>query len=327
MLAFSRKQVTTTTFIDLREFLSDINHILRDLLGPGIDLSINTGLRPLYLEMDRNQLQQVIVNLAVNARDAMPNGGSILLEAFDTQVVEDSQLSSGWYVCLSLTDTGHGMERHLQPTIFEPFFTTKGRRRTGLGLSTVYGIVKQAKGEIRVQSEPGQGTVFTIFLPLAAKPIVQQQVQTTPEVTEGHERILLVDDEEILRLSMQEFLEYNGYTVVAARDGNQALDILSKENERVQLIVTDLTMPGISGTDLARKAWEKNPGLAVIFISGHMDGASHEFVSTHHAGTDYIEKPLPLPDLAVKIRHLLDMCGESAPERGLQNGSQNATAR
>jgi two-component system cell cycle sensor histidine kinase/response regulator CckA len=306
LLAFSRKQVTATTVIDLKELLKDLSNMLLHLLGPQITVSINTASRPLYLEADRNQLEQVIVNLAVNARDAMPNGGALRLEAFDTQLVDDSRLPPGAYVCLSVADTGHGIEKHLQNKIFEPFFSTKGERGTGLGLATVYGIVKQAKGEVRVQSEPGQGTTFTLLLPLSVMLATEVESEAVPMVSRGHEHILLVDDEEALRLSMQEYLEATGYTVVPARNGGEALDILSKENRSIQMMVTDLTMPGVSGADLARKVWESNPAFAVLFISGYMDDAAHEFLSARPARTDYIEKPFPLTELGRKVRALLD---------------------
>lgn len=312
LLAFSRQRVTTITVIDLKGLLTDLSSMLRHLLGPKIAVSINTSTQPLYLEADPSQLEQVIVNLAVNARDAMPDGGSLRLEAFATQVTDDSRLIPGWYVCLSISDTGHGIEENLQHKIFEPFFTTKGESGTGLGLATVYGIVKQSKGEIRVQSEPGQGATFTILLPLSVKPLSQTKIGALAEVSHGNERILLVDDEEALRLSMKEYLEARGYSVLAARNGNEALEILRREDD-IQLIVTDLMMPGISGDDLARTIWKKDPGFAILFISGYMDSSAHEFVSARPAGMDYLEKPFPLAELAGKVRSLLDASRKCNP--------------
>jgi two-component system cell cycle sensor histidine kinase/response regulator CckA len=312
LLAFSRQRVTASTVIDLKGLLTDLSSMLRHLLGPRIAVSIHTGSQPLYLEADPSQLEQIIVNLVVNARDAMPEGGSLRIEAFATHIVDVSRLPPGWYVCLSISDTGHGIEKHLQPKIFEPFFSTKGESGTGLGLATVYGIVKQAKGEVRVQSEPGQGATFTVLLPLSVKPATQPQMGTLPEAIYGSERILLVDDEEALRSSVKEYLEARGYSVLAARNGNEALEILDREND-VQLIVTDLMMPGLSGDDLARKVWEKNPGFAILFISGYMDSSAHEFVSARPAGMDYLEKPFPLAELAAKVRSLLDASRKCAP--------------
>lgn len=305
LLAFSRQRVTNTTVIDLKGLLADLSSMLRHLLGPQIAVSIHTGSQPLYLEADSSQLEQVIVNLVVNARDAMPNGGSLRIEAFATEVADDSRLAPGWYVCLSISDTGNGIEKHVQHKIFEPFFSTKGESGTGLGLSTVYGIVKQAKGEVRVQSEPGRGATFTVLLPLSLRPLTETKIGNLPEIACGTEHILLVDDEEALRLSMQEYLEAKGYSVVSARSGNEALEILRKD-ENIQLIVTDLMMPGISGDELARQVWEKNPGFAILFISGYMDSSAHEFVSARPAGMDYLEKPFPLAELARKVRLLLD---------------------
>ncbi len=310
LLAFSRKQVIPTTVVDLRELLGDISNMLRHLLGSHIMVSIDIGARPLLVEADRNQLEQVIVNLAVNARDAMPQGGSLSLKASTAEVTDKGGLAPGWYIALAVSDTGHGIEKHLQQKIFEPFFSTKGEHGTGLGLATVYGIVKQAKGEIRLQSELGVGTTFTVLLPIStmtAGEMNQAKKEVLPATARGHERLLLVDDEEALRVSMQEYLEAEGYTVLCARNGGEALDILSKDNRTIQMIVTDLTMPGVSGSDLACKAWERNPGLPVIFVSGYMDDATHEFMTTRTAGTDYIQKPFPLSELVIKVRSLLDL--------------------
>ena len=318
LLAFSRKQVLPAVTVDVNAVVSDLSNMLQHLLGPGITISISTGTRPIYVAIDRSQLEQVLMNLIVNARDAMPHGGSVQLEVVDTKISEPGTLPAGRYVRLSVTDSGQGIAKELQQKIFEPFFSTKGEQGTGLGLATVYGIVKQAKGEIRVESEPGHGARFTVLLPVAAVPAVQPlQARPEAEVAGGHERILLVDDEEALRLSMQEYLEAKGYSVTIARNGGEAMEIFAG-HDHVEMLVTDLTMPGVSGADLARKVWETNPGFPVLFISGHMDRDAHEFVSMRHSGSDCIQKPFPLTELAVRVRSLLDGVPKRRPEAFLE---------
>ena len=316
LLAFSRRQVMQPKVISLNALIPDIEKMLRRLIGE--DILFATVLHPRVgnVRADPGQLEQVIVNLAVNARDAMPapNGGRLTIE---TRNVELDQLyaadhpgvTPGRYVMLAVTDTGVGMDEETKSRIFEPFFTTKARGKgSGLGLATVYGIVRQTGGHIWPYSEPGTGTTMRVYLPRVDDPAdpIEHPSEVPPESLRGSETILLVEDEAPVRSVTRQLLERNGYTVLEAADGRTALSLINGEQDRVHvdLLLTDVIMPGMSGRELADQMKARRPQLRVLFMSGYTDDA----VVRHgmlEPGLAYLEKPFRPPVLLRKVREVL----------------------
>jgi CheY-like chemotaxis protein len=313
LLAFSRKQILAPTRLDLNELVSNLHKMLKRLIGE--DILLETNLTPnLHAVLaDPGQMEQVLLNLVVNARDAMPTGGRLTLETANIeldQVYLSTHLEAplGPAVMLAVTDTGQGMDKQTQAQIFEPFFTTKTvGQGTGLGLSTVYGIVKQSGGDIHVYSEPGQGTTFKIYLPAvetAAGPLSPEQAQ--PEVRGGSETILLVEDEELVRSLILTVLEEEGYTLLEARRGEEALILARTHPGAIDLLITDVVMPEMSGRVLAGQLTALRPGLKVLYISGYTDDAvvRHGLLT---AEVEFLSKPFSPTVLAGKVRAVLDL--------------------
>jgi PAS domain S-box-containing protein len=298
MMAFSRTSAVQPRILDLNERLREISKLLRPLLGEDIEILIVPRSATAVVEMDPGQLDQIVVNLAVNARDAMPRGGKFILETgtvrFDEGFAEQQQeMAAGKYVLLTLSDTGSGMDEATVSRIFEPFFTTKeAGKGTGLGLATVYGIVKQSGGHILVYSEPGQGTTFKIYLPSAEHKIgiASRPEAETASLKRKGATILLVEDDEIMRSLTRKLLEENGYTVVEADDGKSALEWVESHPEPIDLLLTDVVMRRMSGPELVERLEASRPNLKVVYMSGYTGElmANREVLK---AGVTLLEKP------------------------------------
>ena len=314
LLAFSRKQMLAPKVLDLNGVLTENLKMLRRMIGEDIDLVMVPGANLGRVRADAGQIEQVIMNLAVNARDAMPTGGKLTIETSNVDLDEDyvrihAPLRPGEYVMVAISDTGMGMDAETQSRIFEPFFTTKGVKGTGLGLSTVYGIVKQSGGYIWVYSEIGKGTTFKIYLPrVAAMGEAVAQVAAAAEVhrTEpGTETILLVEDETNLRYLARQFLEKQGYKVIEAADGAVAMQIAVAHEGIIHLLLTDVIMPGMNGRELAQRISEIRPNVKVLYMSGYTENViGHD--GTLDAGVRLLQKPFNLRDLKDKVREVLD---------------------
>ncbi len=313
LLLFSRKQVMHTSELDLNEAVSSLFKMLQRIIGEHLSLHYNFHSGTLFVRADAGMLDQVVMNLVVNARDAMPNGGCITIETSlkhlsNIAAADIPELSPGTYACLQVSDTGCGIAPENLTRIFEPFFTTKGPGKgTGLGLATVFGIVKQHGGTILVESKVGQGTTFKILLPVAeTKPETINRSAVKPLPRGGSETILLVEDDSSVRVLSRILLERSGYKVLEAADGNQALKLGQQHQESIRLLLTDIVMPGgLSGRELADQLQARNPKLKVILTSGYSaDMAGREL--TLQAGQKFIQKPAPPHHLLEAIRQSLD---------------------
>jgi two-component system, cell cycle sensor histidine kinase and response regulator CckA len=279
LLAFSRKQVMEPKILDLNSIVVDMQKMLRRLIGEDIELKFNLPAELGKVKADRGQVEQVILNLAVNARDAMPRGGELKIETENAQLGEEDTLryryvDPGRYILLKVTDTGTGMDAETQSHIFEPFFTTKEKGKgTGLGLATVYGVVKQSGGYIWLDSEPGKGTTFRIYLP-RVEGVAEAAAQAEPvKKGDGPRTILLVEDEPSLRKLTRRTLVDMGYKVLEADNATKAVEVAREANGPIDLLLTDVIMPGMSGGDLAKKLSPESPYMRVLFMSGYTDGA------------------------------------------------------
>ncbi|MGM0760985.1 MAG: response regulator [Thermodesulfobacteriota bacterium] len=313
LLAFSRKQILQPEVLDLNEVLPDISKMIRRIIGE--DIELETVLAPDLgrVEADPGQLEQVILNLAINARDAMPTGGKLIIETANAELDQSySQshgrlVSPGPYVLLAISDTGSGMSSEIQAQVFEPFFTTKEKGKgTGLGLSTVYGIVKQSSGYIWVYSEFGAGTTFKIYLPRVAKhPSQGQKVQEEEEDHSGTETILVVEDDQEVRNITSHSLDLYGYRVLTAADGDQALYKLHEERSQIHLVLTDVVMPQMGGKEMVQELKKIQPQVKILYMSGY---TSNSIV--HHGvldqGVAFLQKPFTPNTLASKVREVLD---------------------
>jgi two-component system, cell cycle sensor histidine kinase and response regulator CckA len=310
LLAFSRRQVLQPKVLDLNAIVASMENMLRRLIGEDIELVTVLGRRLGAVKADPGQLEQVIVNLVVNARDAMPEGGRLTVETGRSEGHGETGIlpPPGGWVVLSVTDTGVGMDEETRAHLFEPFYTTKGPGKgTGLGLSTVYGIVAQSGGHIAVESEPGRGTTFRIYLPRAEeeRPGEAGRPRLFAIPGRGTETILLVEDEEAVRSLASEILRMNGYSVLEAADGEEALLLSGQHAGPIALLLTDVVMPRLSGFELARRLRTLRPGLKVLYMSGHTDIADipPEGLAS---GAAYIQKPFTPGVLARTVRALLD---------------------
>ena len=327
LLAFSRRQVLQPKVISFNALVPDIEKMLRRLIGEDILLATVLDRRLGNVRADPGQLEQVIVNLAVNARDAMPNGGRLTIETRNVELDEvyatdHPSVKPGRYVMLAVTDTGVGMDEETKARIFEPFFTTKVRGKgTGLGLATVYGIVQQTGGHIWPYSEPGRGTTMRVYLPRVDDPTdpIEHPGDAALAVG-GTETILIVEDEAPVRAVTRHLLQRNGYTVMEAADGPAALALVDGEaaGQHIDLLLTDVIMPGMSGRELADQLRVRRPNLRVLFMSGYTDDA----VVRHgmlEPGLAYLEKPFRPTTLLRKVRGVLENQGHETQRKPEKN--------
>jgi PAS domain S-box-containing protein len=311
LLAFSRRQVLQPRVIVLNEVIEGITPMLSRLIGEDLELVASLDPELKHVLADPNQLEQVLLNLAVNARDAMPAGGALTIrtanvELDEVYVAQHGDSVAGAHVMLSVSDTGTGMDADTLSRLFEPFFTTKAvGTGTGLGLATVHGIVKQSGGSIWVYSEPGQGTTFKVYLPVT-ETAASLEVSLARSPATGSETILLAEDEESVRTLTATLLERSGYVVIAAASADEALRIAEEDSRRIDLLLTDLIMPGLSGSVVAERVSELVPGVKVLFMSGYTDDVVVRNGNLA-PGAAFLEKPFSAADLAAKVRETLDM--------------------
>jgi PAS domain S-box-containing protein len=313
LLAFSRMQVLQPRVMSLNGIVEDMGKLLPRLIGEDIELAIRTANDLGAIRVDASQMEQIIMNLAVNARDAMPSGGRLLIETSNAELDHTYNMThpivqSGRYVLLAVSDTGIGMDPETQAHIFEPFFTTKEPGKgTGLGLATVYGVVKQSGGFIWVYSEVGKGTSFKIYLPRVDQPEDKASVpQTFKEAPRGTETILLAEDEQDVREVAREFLESGGYTVIEARDGAEALRLANENKGALDLLVTDMVMPGMTGIELARRLQHQHSGIGVIYMSGYSEQTALESVQAD-AEMRLLTKPFSRGSILRAVREALSV--------------------
>lgn len=315
LLAFSRKQVLQPRVLDPNALVENMNRMLRRLIGEDIELVTLVDPGVGRVKADAGQLEQVLLNLVVNARDAMPRGGTITIETSRLEIEDDRsrphhEMQPGVYVVIAVSDTGQGMDRETQARIFEPFFTSKEQGRgTGLGLSTVYGIVKQSGGHVHVYSEPGHGTTFRVYLPGCDEGGEPSRRRTDPPAqVSGAETILIVEDEDMVRRLASRVLRRQGYAVVEAPNGEEALRVAAAHEGPIDLLLTDVIMPRMGGRELAERLLERHPGIAVVFMSGYTENA----IAQHgvlEPGTVLLEKPFTPAALLRTVRSVLDASG------------------
>ena len=314
LLAFSRKQTLEFTYIDLNLLIEDFKNLLRSTIREDITISIKTPPSLPVIQADKGQIEQVLMNLVVNAQDAMPEGGLLSIETgkvfFDETVsIKDRDVKPGKYIMMSVSDTGIGMDEYVKTRIFEPFFSTKGAKGTGLGLAMVYGIVKQHNGTIFLYSESGKGTTVKVYLPVAtdeeSEPDQEAVLLEEAVVLKGSETILLAEDDESVCDMAALMLEEAGYTVFTARTAMEALDLFDQNKDAVKIILTDVIMPELNGKELYNRIIKDNPDVKVIFMSGYTDN-----VIAHHGvldkGTNFIQKPFSRTGLLAKVRDVLN---------------------
>jgi signal transduction histidine kinase/ActR/RegA family two-component response regulator len=310
LLAFGRKQILQPRVIDLNVVILNMKDILRAVTGEKIQLCIAPCTDLLSVEADRTQLEQVIMNLTVNAVDAMAHGGTLEIETSNVELGEEPPqfnfpIKAGKYVVVSVRDTGQGMSPETLSHVFEPFFSTKGETKgTGLGLSTVYGIVKQSGGYVVAQSREGEGSRFQVYLPglqLVAEP-VHEDIQRAAQY--GIETILLTEDSKLVRELSREILQTLGYSIIEASNGEEALEICKYNPHRIDLILSDIIMKEMNGHELAEQAVQLRPGIKVVLMSGYADEITRDHIVK--TGFQFIAKPFTSRDLATKIREALD---------------------
>jgi two-component system cell cycle sensor histidine kinase/response regulator CckA len=315
LLAFSRKQLLQPVVVDLNVVLASVVTLLKRLIGEHIELVLVQAESLGRTKVDPAQFEQTIINLAVNARDAMPDGGRLTIETATVELDDDyvrlrPYVRPGSYVQVSVSDTGHGMDEAVRTRIFEPFFTTKpAGEGTGLGLAMVYGFVKQSGGHIEVYSEVGHGTSVKIYLPRTDDaPPLDAGPQAPARSVQGTETVLLVEDEDAVRTLAEVVLQSNGYAVLVARQGEEALEMAAAHRGPIHLLVTDLVMPHMGGRELAEQLAGTRPGLRVLFMSGYPDEASMQH-GLPGAGAGFLQKPFSPIALARKVRDVLDAAG------------------
>ncbi|MGH9676124.1 MAG: ATP-binding protein, partial [Candidatus Acidiferrum sp.] len=311
LLAFSRMQVLQPRAMNLNSVVEDMGKLIPRLIGENIELVTRTAADLGTIRADASQMEQVIMNLAVNARDAMPGGGKFSIETSNAELDRSYGLSHpivqpGRYVLLAVTDTGTGMDPETQAHIFEPFFTTKEQGKgTGLGLATVYGVVKQSGGFIWVYSEVGKGTCFKIYLPRVDQLAENAGAQLPfAEAPHGSETVLLAEDEQDVREVAREFLESGGYKVLEARNGADAMRLMAEHKGNIDLLVTDMVMPGMTGQELAARLQQQRPGLSVIYMSGYSEHAAAEAAQSD-ASVRLLTKPFSRGAVLRAVREVL----------------------
>ncbi|MFZ0860388.1 MAG: PAS domain S-box protein [Candidatus Sulfotelmatobacter sp.] len=310
LLAFSRKQLLELKVVDVNAIVADMERLLRPLIGENVEFITSLTPEAAHTRADAGQLEQVLMNLVVNAKDAMPSGGTLTIQT-ENMVVDESHrrgptfIRPGHYVMLSVSDTGMGMDKETQSRIFEPFFTTKEKGKgTGLGLSTVYGIVKQSGGYVMVQSEEGRGTTFQIYLP-RIEGVAEKHTAPVPHAAVGGtETVLLVEDEESVRQLVRETLAAKGYRVMEAENGESGMAAAAQHDGKIDLVITDVVMPGMGGRELVKQLAQTRPETKVLYLSGYTEDA---IVSegTIESGAAFLQKPFTLQNLSRKVRELL----------------------
>ena len=310
LLAFSRKQLLELKVIDVNAVVQDMERLLRPLIGENVEFDAQLSPEAAHTRADAGQLEQILMNLVVNAKDAMPNGGKLTMQTQNIVVDENHRrgqtfIRPGQYVMLSVSDTGMGMDKETQSRIFEPFFTTKEKGKgTGLGLSTVYGIVKQSGGYVLVQSEEGRGTKFQIYLPRVEGTAEKHAPQSTPAILGGSETVLLVEDEESVRQLVRDTLAAKGYRVVEAENGEAGLAAAAQHQGKIDLVITDVVMPGIGGRELIKQLAELRPETKVLYLSGYTEDAIIS-EGTIERDAAFLQKPFTLKSLSQKVREVL----------------------
>jgi PAS domain S-box-containing protein len=322
LLAFSRKQVLQPKIIDLNAVVGDVTKMLHRLLGKGIQVNLIAAPSLWRVKVDQGQMEHVILNLALNARDAMLHGGTLTMETRNVEVTESAEpatVGPGRYVVLEVSDTGTGMDAETQRHIFEPFFSTKELGKgTGLGLASVYGVVKQSGGGISFRSKLGHGTTFSVFLPEACeRPTVQKDEAGTSARGNGTETVLLVEDEDQIRDMVGEYLQQKGYTVLRAQNGQEALEIAQRYKGLIHLVITDVVMPELGGRELAEKLKRLRPRTKVLFTSGYLEAGRDERAEEQPAMI--LQKPFALSVLEKKIRAVLDQAAPGQAALDVQN--------
>jgi len=312
LLAFSRKQMLAPKVLDLNEVTRDISDMVRRMVSEDIRVETACADGLWRVRADPDQIAQVIMNLASNARDAMPNGGRLTIRASNVELTRDSTerratMPVGKYVLLAVSDTGTGMDSRTQSHLFEPFFSTKEKGKgTGLGLATVYGIVKQSEGYVWVESEVGRGSSFKIYLPRVEG--ASDRIQPAPaEVrsADGAETILIVEDEEGVRNLVRDYLHSCGYNMLEASGGEEAIRVAREFAGNIDLMITDVIMPGMNGPECARRLTAATPSMAVLYISGYTEAAAHQRGKLER-GAPFLQKPFPPAELAGRVRGILD---------------------
>jgi two-component system cell cycle sensor histidine kinase/response regulator CckA len=310
LLAFGRKQILKPVVLDVNKVITDMHGMFQRLVGEDITLVCQTSPRLKAVLADTSQVEQVLMNLVANARDAMPEGGTLTITTANVDLdaafaANHPSVVPGPHAMISVTDTGLGMDESTSKQIFEPFFSTKGGLGTGLGLSTVYGIVKQSNGSVWVTSAPGKGATFTIYLPQVDDSPPQIVEALVADSAMGTETILLVEDEDGVRNVARRVLASAGYKVLTAANGAEALDVLQRHDGPLELLLTDVIMPGIGGRELATRTLEIRPDMRVLFMSGYADDALGRR-GVLDADTNFIGKPCTVADLTRKVRQVLD---------------------
>ncbi len=329
LLAFSRKQVLSLRPVDLNSVIEGMADMLRRLIGEDVDLALKLEAGLGRTRVDPGQIEQVIMNLAVNARDAMPQGGRLTIQTaqaeLDNAYARRRAVQPGAYVMLAVSDTGVGMDAATQARLFEPFFTTKEPGKgTGLGLSTVYGIVRQCGGNIFVYSEPGHGSSFKIYLPrVEEEGEARPGRKLAPGEAHGDESIVLVEDEPLVRNLVSEVLRQNGYQVMEFANGREALGRLRHVRGPVHALVTDVVMPGMSGIELARQLAEGRPGMRILYLSGYTDDLV-ERQGVLQPGRAFLQKPFTPDTLLRKVRELLDASAPAPDDHSAASGRLGA---
>ena len=312
LLAFSRQQITQLRVLDVNDVVRGFEPVLRRTLGEDVELRLELGSEIGSVRADTGQLEQMLLNLALNARDAMPAGGSIMLETWDATLDDgfgarhNETVEPGRYAGIRVRDTGHGMDDATLTHIFEPFFTTKGvGRGTGLGLASVYGIIKQHGGYVYVQSAPGHGTTFDIYLPATDTAATARAGAVPSDKMGSGEVVLVVEDDDLVRAVLVRALTETGFEVLPAANGAEALDIAAEPEQQLDAVITDLAMPGLRGRELAERLEQVRPGVPVLFVSGHADDevARRGLLDP---GRPFLQKPFDPEVIGVKVRELLD---------------------
>jgi two-component system, cell cycle sensor histidine kinase and response regulator CckA len=309
LLAFSSRQVLELKVVDLKEVLVSFTKMIQRVIGEHIEMNMVLSPELLKIKADITQINQVLLNLVVNARDAMSEGGKLTIETYATQISQEyssfyPDLLPGNYVVISVTDTGCGIPRNMVNKIYEPFFTTK-TGGSGLGLSVVYGIVKQHKGFINVYSERGQGTTFKVYIPSIDEAGVESEDLAEITIKGGDETILIVEDDEDMRKIVSEILQSLGYNIIIASDGEEGLDIFAKRHDEIDFVILDVVMPKLSGRDAYEEIKKIKNDVALLFVTGYsLNGIHTDFILKQ--GVDVLQKPYSFEDIAIKIREILD---------------------